>query len=78
MGAQFGSKRRPDKAQRELDGPIVVPRRQKRLPERFQDAPKDPNLQALAAILEPKCSPNGCHEVNKQENMRFAKSLKKQ
>ena len=78
MGAQFGSKRQPDKARRELEGPNVVPRKQKRPPERCQDAPKNPNLEALASILERKCDPNGCHEGKKQENVRFAKPLKKQ
>ena len=77
MGAQFGSKRQPDKARRELEGPNVVPRKQKRPPERCQDAPKNPNLEALAPILERKCDPNGCHEGKKQENVRFAKPLKK-
>ena len=78
MGAQFGYKKQPDKTLRELEGPNVVLRKQKRPPERCQDAPKDPNLEALAAILERKCDPNGCHEVKKQENVRFAKPLKKQ
>ena len=77
MGAQFGSKRQPDKARRELEGPNVVPRKQKRPPERCQDAPKNPNLEALAPILERKCDPNGCHDGKKQENVRFAKPLKK-
>ena len=40
MGAQFGSKRQPDKARRELEGANVVPRKQKRPPERCQDAPR--------------------------------------
>ena len=77
MGAQFGSKRQPDKARRELEGANVVPRKQKRPPERCEDAPKNPNLEALAPIFERKCDPNGCHEGKKQENGRFAKPLKK-
>ena len=51
MGAQFGAKRQPDKARRELEGANVVPRKQKRPPERCHDAPKNPNLEALAPIL---------------------------
>ena len=78
MGAQFGSKRQPDKARRELEGPNVVPRKQKRPPERCQDAPKNPNLEALARILERKCDPNGCYDWKKQENVRFTKPLKNQ
>ena len=76
MGAQFGAKRQPAKARRELKGPNVVLRKQNRLPERCQDAPKNPNLEALAPILERKCDPNGCHDGKKQENVRFAKPLK--
>ena len=52
MGPQFGSKRHPDKARRELEGPNVVARRQKRAPARRQDVPKDANLEVLADILE--------------------------
>ena len=78
MGAQFGSKRQPDKARRELEGPNVVPRKQKRPPETCQDAPKNLNLEALAPILERNCDPNGCHDGKKHENVRFAKPLKKQ
>ena len=67
LGAQFGSKRQPDKARRELEGANVVPRKQKRPPERCQDARKNPNLEALAPIFERKCDPNGCNEGKKQE-----------
>ena len=78
MGAQFGSKRQPDKARRELECPNVVPRKHRRSPESYQGAPKNLNLKALAPILERKCDPHGCHEGKKQENVRIAKPLKKQ
>ena len=77
MGAQFGSKRQPDKARRELECPNVVPRKHRRSPESRQGAPKNLNLEALAPILERKCDPHGYHEGKKQENVRIAKPLKK-
>ena len=42
LGAQVGSKRHPDSAQRELKGPKVVPRRRKEPPTRCQAGPREP------------------------------------
>ena len=54
MGAQFGSKRQPDKARRELEGPNVVPRKQKE----HQKGAKVPSRILIWRLLHPFWSEN--------------------
>ena len=66
MGAQFGSKRQPDKARRELECPNVVPRKHRRSPESCQGAPKNPKWR----LLHPFWSENVIHMAATREKSR--------